>query len=61
MPKRFGSMEEAKEMLRGHLLAQLAVGSEEGAKLAARLADTDGPIEVSPEDPPLAFRELLHR
>jgi hypothetical protein len=49
--------EQAAQRVRATLLAQLAAGSEKGAALAARLADTDGPIEVSPEDLPDYFRQ----
>ena len=43
------------------LLAQLAAGSEKGAKLAARFANTDGPIAVAPEDDPEELRDWFQR
>jgi len=51
---------EPKEALRQFLLAKIAAGSPEGAKLAERLANTDGPIEVAPEDVPAEFLALFN-
>lgn len=44
--------EQAAHRVRAAVLAQLTSLGEKGAALAARLADADGPIEVSPEDMP---------
>jgi hypothetical protein len=52
-------METQKEALRQFLLAKIAAGSPQGAKLAARLADTDGPVEVPAEDMPQELLELF--
>jgi hypothetical protein len=40
------SAEEAKQKVRGVLLAQLAATGEHGTAMAARLANTDGPIQM---------------
>lgn len=47
-----------KMALRDFLLARLAAGSPQGARLAARLAETDGPVEVAAEDVPPEFLEI---
>jgi hypothetical protein len=44
--------EQNVQRVRSALLAQLAALGDKGAALAARLADSDGPIEVSSEDIP---------
>jgi hypothetical protein len=42
------------------MLAQIAAGSEKGARLAARFADANGgPIEVAPEDFPDELRQQM--
>src|ERR1700732_952805 len=53
--------EEAARATRKKLLDQLAAGSEQGAKLAARLADANGPIEVAHGDTPPEFFQFLSK
>jgi hypothetical protein len=53
--------QETVRRLRAALLAQLAAGSEKGAKLAARLANADGPIQVAPEEWPDELWDSLQR
>jgi hypothetical protein len=53
--------QETVRRLRAALLAQLAAGSEKGAKLAARLANADGPIQVAPEEWPEELWDSLQR
>jgi hypothetical protein len=52
-------IEQVRQNMRAALLEQLVTGSDQGAKLAARLANTDGPIEVEPGDLPPEFSKLL--
>jgi len=47
-----------QQALRNFLLAKIAGGSPQGARLAARFAETDGPIEVAAEDVPPEFWEI---
>jgi hypothetical protein len=50
--------QESAKRLRAALLEKLASESDQGAKLAARLANADGPIKGEPEDLPLLLRYL---
>jgi len=50
---------EPKEALRQFLLAKIAAGSPQGAKLAAQLTETDGPVSVAAEDVPAELLALF--
>jgi hypothetical protein len=51
--------EQTAQRTRAKLLAQIAAGSEKGAKLAARLANADGPIQVSDDELPDELRKMF--
>ena len=51
--------EQNMQRARAALLAQIAAGSEKGAKLAARLANADGPIQVSDDEVPDELLKML--
>jgi hypothetical protein len=50
---------ETVRRLRAALMAQLAAMGEKGAALAARFADTDGPIQIEDGDVPPELLEML--
>ena len=59
-PKSQLIVEQVKDRLRSALLAQLAAIGPEGAAIAARLANRDGPIEGQPGDLEV-FEQLKQR